>query len=181
MQVTVVHFLWRNNVFTLCCNPTLKECEDDTHTPKMGTWKSSGTPENSKLDCRSQNISPWCVFYTVEKVLKRRCRKWPRMSHSYICKTNYVQKKGRESNWQFDSRPLKVENWPDPSVCRWSATHRWKNLKESYKFTLDLIPIRGLSMEVRVAKVLGVLTGTVLGLLLWSPGKKCHSNVGVAE
>jgi hypothetical protein len=38
-----------------CYNPTLKECEDDTHTPKMGTWESFGTPENSELDCRCQN------------------------------------------------------------------------------------------------------------------------------
>jgi hypothetical protein len=58
----------------LCHNPTLKECEDDTHTPEMGTWESFGTPENSELDCRGQNISPWGVLCTVEKVLKRRCR-----------------------------------------------------------------------------------------------------------
>ncbi len=29
-----------------CCNPTLRECEDETHTPKMGTWESSGTLES---------------------------------------------------------------------------------------------------------------------------------------
>jgi len=23
----------------------LEECEDDTHTPEMGTWESFGTPE----------------------------------------------------------------------------------------------------------------------------------------
>jgi hypothetical protein len=27
--------------------PLLEECEDDTHTPEMGTWESSGTPEIS--------------------------------------------------------------------------------------------------------------------------------------
>jgi hypothetical protein len=32
-------------------------------------------------------------------------------------------KESRESNWQFDSWPLKVGNRPDPSVCRWSARH----------------------------------------------------------
>jgi hypothetical protein len=52
-------------------------------------------------------------------------------------------KKGRESNWQFDSRPLKVGNQPDFGVCRWIATHRWKALKESYKFASDLVPIEG--------------------------------------
>jgi hypothetical protein len=41
-----------------CRNPTLKECEDDTHTPEMGTWKSFRTPENSEFDCRGQNILP---------------------------------------------------------------------------------------------------------------------------
>jgi hypothetical protein len=40
------------------------------------------------------------------------------MGHLDICSTSYVQKKGRESNWQFDSRPLKVGNQLDPGVCR---------------------------------------------------------------
>jgi len=70
------------------------------------------------------------------------------MSHLEICSISYGKKKGQESNWQFDSRPLKVENRPDPDVCRWSATYHWKDLKESYKFSLDLIPIRGLSKEL---------------------------------
>ncbi len=26
-----------------CCNPTLRKCEDETDTPEMGTWESSGT------------------------------------------------------------------------------------------------------------------------------------------
>jgi hypothetical protein len=43
------------------------------------------------------------------------------MSHSNICSTSYGQNKGQESNWQFDSRPLKVRNRPDPSMYRWSA------------------------------------------------------------
>jgi hypothetical protein len=30
-------------------------------------------------------------------------------------------------------------------------------------------------------KVSGVQTGTVLGLLLWSPGKKCHLDVASAR
>jgi len=35
--------------------PLLEECEDDTHTPEMGTWESSGIPETSELDFRGQN------------------------------------------------------------------------------------------------------------------------------
>ncbi len=38
--------------------PLLEECEDDTHTPKMGTWESSGTPKTSEFDCRGQNTLP---------------------------------------------------------------------------------------------------------------------------
>ncbi len=41
-----------------CRNPTLKECEDDIHTPEMGTQESSGTPKNSEFDCKGQSTSP---------------------------------------------------------------------------------------------------------------------------
>jgi len=66
------------------------------------------------------------------------------MSHLDIYSTSYGKKKGRESNWQFDSRPLKVKNRPDLGVCKRSVAHCWKALKESYKFSSDLIPIGGL-------------------------------------
>jgi len=113
--------------------------------------------------------------------LKCGCRKWPRMSHSGICNTSYGRKKDRESNWQFDSRPLKVGNRPDPGVCKWSATHRWKALEESYEFALDLIPIRGLNRELWASKVPRVQSRTVLGLLLRSPGTKSHSDASAVE
>jgi hypothetical protein len=57
-------------------------------------------------------------------------------------------KKGRESNWQFDSRPLKVKNRPLPDVCRWTVIGRWKALEESYNFDLNLTPIGGWSPEL---------------------------------
>jgi hypothetical protein len=83
--------------------------------------ESYGTLKNLELDCMGQNTLHWGVLYTVEKVLKCRCPKWPCMNHLDICNTSYGQKKGRESNWQFDSQPLKVGNRPDTVVCRWSA------------------------------------------------------------
>jgi hypothetical protein len=94
---------------------------------------------------------------------------------------NYGKKKGRESNWQFDSPPLKVRNRPDSSVCRWSATHHWKALKESYKFASNLIPIGGLNKELWTRKVPGVQTKTISGFLFGSPRAKSHSDVGVVE
>ncbi len=43
---------------------------------------------------------------------------------------------------------LKVENQPDSDACRWSVTHHWKALDESYNFALDLVPIGGLNKEL---------------------------------
>ncbi len=150
---------------------------------ELPPWEleSRWTPECLENDYKGQNPMDWKVIYTIEKILKRRCLKWSCMTHLDIWNTSYGQKKGRESNWQFDSQPLKVGNWPDLGVCRWNATHRWKALEESYKFVLDLIPIRGLSWELWAPKVPGVQTRTMSGLLLGSPRTKSHSNVGAAK
>jgi hypothetical protein len=149
----------------------------------METWESIGTPEISEFNCKGQNTLHRGVINIIGKLLKRRCRKWVRMGHLDICSTSYGKKKGRESNWQFDSRPLKVGNRPNPGVCRWNATHRWKALDESYKFALDLILIGGLNKELWLRKVAGIQTGTVSRLFLGSPGIKtplgyrCHGEV----
>ncbi len=113
--------------------------------------------------------------------MKRRCPKWPRISHLDINSTSYDRKKGRKSNCQFDSRPLNVENRPDPGVCRSSATHCWKALKESYKFASDLVSIRGQNKKLQTPKVPRVQTETVSGLHFGSPRKKCHSNASATE
>jgi hypothetical protein len=76
-----------------CRNSILRECEDETHTPEMGTWESSETLETSEFDCRGQNTSHWGVIYTIGKLSKCRCRKWTRMSHLDICSTSYGKKK----------------------------------------------------------------------------------------
>ncbi len=95
----------------------------------------------------------WCHW---KKVLKRRYRKWPRIGHLNICSPSYGQKKGRESNWQFDSRPLKVKNRPLSNLRIESAIRRWKDLNVSYKFGLDLIAIRLCSRELWAPKVPGL-------------------------
>jgi len=58
------------------------------------------------------------------------------------------QKKGRESNCQFDSRPLKVKNRHDFLVCTWCATYRWKTLNQGYNFSSDLASIKGLHTKL---------------------------------
>ncbi len=99
----------------MCRNLNLKECEDETHTPEMGTWEPSGTLESSEFVCKGQNTSHWGVHYIIGKLSKCRC--------------------------QFDSRPLKVENRLNLDACRWSETHHWKAFNESYNFALDLVSI----------------------------------------
>jgi hypothetical protein len=75
----------------------------------------------------------------------------------------------------------KNQNRPLPDVCKRSETWHWKAFEESYNFGLDLTSIGGLSQEIWVPKVPGVQLGTVSGLLLGSPGKKCHSDVAPME
>jgi len=160
--------------------PLWGKCEVATHTLENGTWESSETPKNSKHDFRGQNTLHWDVIYTLRKVLSWRCPKWPCMSHLDICSTSYGWKKARESNWQFDSRPLKVGNRPNPGACRWSATHRWKALEESYNIIINLVPIQARGKKLWTPKVSRVKTRTVSGLHFGSPGKKCHSDASAA-
>jgi hypothetical protein len=64
-----------------CCNPTLRECEDEIHTPEIGTSESSVTLEASEFDCRGQNTSHRGVLYIIGKLSKCRCQKWTSVAH----------------------------------------------------------------------------------------------------
>jgi hypothetical protein len=129
------------------------------NTSKVGDLESSGTPEWLEFNRKAQNTSHWSVLGVIKKVLKRRYRKWPCIGHSDICSPSYGQKKGRESIWQFDSRPLKVGNRPLPDLRIESAIRRWKDLDEGYKFGLDLVTIRLRSRELWAPKVPGLHSG----------------------
>jgi hypothetical protein len=138
---------------------------------KVEGLKSAGTPECSELDSKAQNTSHWSILGVIEKVLKHRYRKWPRIDHSDICSPSYGQKKGWESNWQFDSRPLKVWNRPLPDVALNSATWRWKALDKSYNFGLRLVPIRAQGEELWPFKVPRVQPGQFRDSILGIPTK----------
>ncbi len=129
------------------------------NTWKSGDLESSETPECLELDSKGKNTSHWVVLGVIGKVLKRRYLKWPRIGHLDVCSPSYEQKKGQESNYQFDSRPLKVGNQPLPDVRFGSATWRWKDLDEGYNFDSDLVAIRLCSRELWQFKVPGVLPG----------------------
>jgi hypothetical protein len=120
------------------------------NTPKVADLESSGTPECLGFDSKAQNTSHWGVLGVIGKVLKRRYRKWPRIGHLNICRPSYGQKKGR---------PLKVRNQPLPNLRTESATWRWKDLDEGYKFSSDLVTIRHGSRELWAPKVPGLHPG----------------------
>jgi hypothetical protein len=123
----------------------------------VGSCSPERTFEFSERDRKGQNSSLREVLYTIGKLLKCRCLKWARIAHLDIWNTSYSQKKGQESNWQFNSRPLKFGNRPDFLGCRWRATYRWKALDKGYNFALDLIAIKGLHKKLYALKIVGVL------------------------
>ncbi len=135
--------------------------------PNESRW----IPESSENDCKGQNPLIWRVPYIIKKLLEHRCLKWARMTHLDTSNTSYGQKKGRESNWQFDSWPLKVKNRFDFITCRWRATYRWKDLDKGYNTSLDLISIGGLHTKLWAPKVARLPT---LGIPGGNPGTKWH-------
>jgi hypothetical protein len=120
--------------------------------------ESRWIPKSLENDRKGQNPLDWEVLHIIGNFLELRCLKWACMNHLDTSNTSYGQKKGRESNWQFDSRPLKVGNHPDFLMCRWRATYLWKALDNSYNFALDLISIGGLDAKLWVLKVTRVPT-----------------------
>jgi hypothetical protein len=124
----MVHFVWwMDSCIETMLQPHFGQVWGWSPTlGKVGGLESAGTFECSEIDSKAQNTLHWGVLDVIGKVLKRRYRKWPRIGHSDICNPSYGQKKGRESNWQFDSRPLKVRNRPLPDVALKSATQLGK-------------------------------------------------------
>jgi hypothetical protein len=80
-------------------------------------------------------------------------------------------KEGWESNWQFDSWPLKFKSRPNFLAWRWRATYHYKAFDEGYNFALNLISIGGLHTKLWAPKVIRVPTLGILGLPLGVPGQ----------
>jgi hypothetical protein len=150
---------------------------------ELPPWEleSRWTPKCLENDCKGQNPMDLGVLYTIENLLKRKCLKCVRMTHLDIWNKSYGQRKGRKSNWQFDSWPLKVGNRPDFLACRWCATHRWKAFDEGYNFASNLISIQGLHAKLWGPKVARIPTLAISGLPFGSPRTKCHLDVGLVK
>jgi hypothetical protein len=121
------------------------------------------------------------VPYIIGKLLELRFLKWACIAHLDIWNVSYGQKKGRESNCQFDSWPQKVGNRPDLLSCRGHATYCWKALNKSYNFASDRTSIGGLLAKLWGSKVAGVLVSGISGLPFGSPGKNSHLDVASME
>ncbi len=146
--------------------PLWGKCEDETHSPKSGNLKSYGTLKNSELDCKGQNTSHWSVLYTVGKVLKCRCLKWPCMSHSDIYNTSYGRKEGID---------------PIP-VCAGGVKHTVGKLSKRATSLLQTSSQSEVwTRSYELPKVPRVQTETVLGLLLGNHGTKSHSDVSAVS
>jgi hypothetical protein len=94
------------------------------------------------------------------------------MTHLDTLNTSYGQEKGKESNWQFDSWPLKVRNHPNSLACKWRVTYHWKALNNFYNSVLDFTSIEGRHKKLWAPKVAGVPTLGILGLPLLGVSRK---------
>jgi len=150
---------------------------------ELPLWEleSQWTFESLEGDYRGQNSFDWKVFYIIRKRFERRCLKWACITYLDTKDISYGRKKGRETNGQFDSRPLKVENRPDFLMCRWCATYRWKTFDERYNFNLNLTSIRGLHTKLWTSPQLEVYTQSYEPPKLWESlfqeFQNCHLGV----
>jgi hypothetical protein len=134
--------------------------------------ESRWTPKTSESDFRGQNSIACGVLYIIGKLLECKWLKWVFIAHLDIWNTSYGQKKGWESNCQFDSQLEKVGNQPDLLGYGGRATYRWKDLDKNYNFALDCIAIRGLFAKLWGSKVAGVPFGVISGLPFGSSEKE---------
>jgi hypothetical protein len=123
--------------------------------------ESRWTPKTSKSDFRGQNSMACGIFYIIGKLLERLCLIWALIAHLNIWNTSYGQKKGQETNYQFDSRTEKIRNRPNLLVYKQCVTYRWKALDKSYNFSLDYTSIRGLLAKLWGSKIAIVPTWAI--------------------
>jgi hypothetical protein len=154
-----------------------------TFPRELPCWELESQKDSWIFKARLQRSKPIALksYLYHWKAIKCRCLKWACIAHLDIWNTSYNQKKGRESNWQFDSRPLKVENRPDSLVYKRHATYHWKALHEGYNFAFDFIAIEGLHRKLCALKITRVPTMRISGLSLGSPGIKSHLDVTPME
>jgi hypothetical protein len=111
-------------------------------------WLLSALPLWGLHSCGScECLEPWLKRQTsaklgyqgtIKHVLKHRCLKWPCIVHLNLICMSYDQKKGRESNWEFDSRPqIPGKKGPNEVWLR-RAIHHCKGLLRAIRYFLHI-------------------------------------------
>ncbi len=96
------------------------------------------------------------------------------MTHLTFKTQFYNQKKGRQSNCQFDFRPLKIRNRPNFIVSRWRATYHGKFSPSATTLLQTSFQLEGLHTKLWAPKVVEIPTLGILGLPLESHRTKCQ-------
>ncbi len=86
------------------------------------------------------------------------------MTHLGTLNISYGQKKGQESNCQFNRLNL--------LACRWQATYHQKVFDKGYNFSSNLTSIGSLNTKLWASKVVGVLIQGISRLPTWESQDK---------
>jgi hypothetical protein len=120
------------------------------------------------------------IFYIIRKLLEHRCLKWAHIAHLDIWNTSYGQKKGRESNCQFDSWPEKVGSTRFTCLemaCDIPLESSWRGLQLCFRLHLDSKSARKvMRLQSRGSPNLGDF-----GTPIWESRNKSHLDVGPVE
>ncbi len=126
------------------------KCKGPWNTPsKMGEnakdevqWLPSALPLWELHSWRScECLEPWLErqtstklgpYDTIKKVLNLQCSKCPHIGHLDLICMSYDQKKGWESNLEFDFRPQIPWKQGSNEVRLERATHHWKDIFKGY-------------------------------------------------
>ncbi len=98
--------------------------------------------------------------------------KWPHMNHLDICSPCYGQKKGQESNWQFDSRPLKSRESTRPQCMQVECDTLLESSQGELQVFFRTHPNRKSVQEVMNAQSPGSPNWDSFGTPLWESQEK---------
>jgi len=116
----------------------------------------------------------------IKKVLKRRCFKCHRIVHLDLLCISYDQKKGRKSNWKFDTRPQIP--WKQRSMrSNWNVLYTIGNIfSRVIRYCPRTLIKTWFEINMNV-QCFGIIRIPILGLPLGSPREKWHLDIITAR
>jgi hypothetical protein len=148
---------------------------------ELSFWEleSRRTLELSESNYKGQTTSNWGVLYIIGKLLKCRCLKWACMTRLDIWNISYGKKKGRESNWQFDSWPQKGRESTRLPCVKMKCDTPLESSRWELQLCFRSHPNWRFEQEVMVLQSCGSWTLTVSGLPFGSHGTKRSFKCGL--